>query len=58
MHVAVEAAGEGKLARITQPVIQDREILRARRKEEMPYPIMMEVARPATHMRAESPLIA
>src|SRR6185503_9958627 len=40
VHVRVNAAGEGELAGLIG-FAHDREILRARRKEEMPYPAMM-----------------
>ena len=36
VHVAIDAAGVGKFAGLTQTVAHDREILRARRNEEMP----------------------
>src|SRR5690242_4777239 len=44
VHVRVDASGIWKLARFTWPVTHDREILRARKKEEMPNQPMIRVS--------------
>ncbi len=48
VHLRIDAAGVGKLARPAQLMAHERDIFRARRNEETPNPLMRSTKRPVT----------